>query len=349
MNHQTINWQKVYAITLLNSAIVICWMAYHFFQPKILSQFGLEAAANTVNSGKAIVLVVVPPIAGFIADVLARKLGKNYLVFTIGVSLTALIFMASAYVFLDVAPDQLKSYIPLFMVLWLISMNIFYSPATGFILSAAGPKDIAWAIAMIVVVTNLLFAVLPYLMMVLELIGSSLTFVVGALLLVIASIYYFRVAKKDEAPEQATSTEVKNSFFIPFWVGLATGLIKVLTLVEFGNVTNTLFPAFDLITLIFIAAALLAFPLCWWLEKSPWSYSFNISFFISLIVLLVAWIFPNWTTAIIAIIVLSASTAVVAVASFPYVITSVNKKQENLAVGIFLGAFSLPMSVWPFL
>lgn len=348
MQHETINWQKIYAITFLNTAIVICWMAYHFFQPKLLSQFGLEDAANTINSSKAFVLVLVPPIAGFIADLLARKLGKNYLVFTIGICLTALIFMASAYVFLDAAPDQLKSYIPLFMILWLISMNIFYSPATGFILSAAGPKDIAWAVALIVVVTNLLFAVLPYLMVILEMIGSSLTFVVGAVLLVAASIYYFRVSKNSNAPE-IDFPEVKNNFFIPFWVGLATGLIKVLTLIEFGNVTQTLFPAFDLITLIFIAAAILAFPLCWWLEKYPWRYSFNISFLISLVVLLIAWIYPNWTTAIIAIVVLSASTAVLAVAAFPYVITAVHKRQENLAVGIFLGAFSLPMAVWPLL
>ena len=58
MKHETINWPKIYAITLLNSAIVICWMAYHFFQPKLLSQFGLEAAANTLETSKGIIFVM---------------------------------------------------------------------------------------------------------------------------------------------------------------------------------------------------------------------------------------------------------------------------------------------------
>jgi MFS family permease len=268
-----INWHRIYAITALNSAILICWMAYHFFQPKLLAQFGLESASQNLLLAQAFILVLIPPLSGYLADRFSKQLGNNYLLFTVGISFTALIFFASAYVFLDMAPESLKAMIPFFMVLWLIGMNIFYAPSTGFILNSVKTAELPIAIAFITVSLNLLFAVMDYLLMFLEYAGSSLTFIVGGVLLIVSAIYYYRVAHKTEDIEMPTQN-FKTNLLLTLWVGLLTGVLKHWGLVYLPGAIDPFFGGFHISIVIFIAAALLAFPLCYQLIKYTMLYSF---------------------------------------------------------------------------
>jgi hypothetical protein len=62
------NWSQIYALAALNAAVVISWIAYHNYQPKLLEKFEFTALSNFLTMAQALVLIVIPPLAGFVAD-----------------------------------------------------------------------------------------------------------------------------------------------------------------------------------------------------------------------------------------------------------------------------------------
>jgi hypothetical protein len=80
---------------------------------------------------KALILVFIPPVAGLIADRVLRKGGTYFTVFTSGIGMTAMTFMIVASI-IHIGPHSaISSILPVMVVLWLISMNIFHSPANS--------------------------------------------------------------------------------------------------------------------------------------------------------------------------------------------------------------------------
>jgi MFS family permease len=345
MNSQ-INWNRIYAITLLNSAIIICWIAYHYFQPKLLTEFGLLEAANTLDFAKNFTLVLIPPLAGLIADRFSNKSGSRYLVFTVGISFTAFIFLASSYIFLDIAPDFLKAKIPLFMVLWLIGMNIFYSPATGFLLKSAKGPELPIVVASVSLAANILFAAVPLLEQFFEKTGSSFTFFLGALLLLAAAWFYKRMSVDDSQNRENLTIDSSNrNLLLPLIVGLSCGFTNLAVDLSMSN-ANEFFGGFDLKIIVYVLAALAVIPLAKALKGLPSSYGFKIALISAIVSALFLYILTVKALIIVLLIAISGSLCLFEIFAFSLALSGISSKQTNLGAGIFLGAFSLPFSIW---
>ena len=130
---RTLKWREVYSLAALNVAVVISWIAYHEYQPHLIEQFELGSLTDFLIITKAIVLVMVPPIAGLLADFIMKKSGKFFIVFTVGIGATAMIFMVVATIIGAGPLSDIQAVLPIMIVLWLISMNLFISPATSMI------------------------------------------------------------------------------------------------------------------------------------------------------------------------------------------------------------------------
>ena len=68
-----LKWPEVYSLAALNAAVVISWIAYHEYQPILIQKFNFEDLGTFLVLTKAIVLVVIPPLAGWLADVILKK------------------------------------------------------------------------------------------------------------------------------------------------------------------------------------------------------------------------------------------------------------------------------------
>src|SRR5210317_818533 len=91
-----IKWPEIWSLAALNASIDICWIAYHEYQPKLLAGFGLTDLATLLIYAKAIILVVIPPIAGLLSDKMIHRNNNVYFIFLIGIVATSMIFMIVA-------------------------------------------------------------------------------------------------------------------------------------------------------------------------------------------------------------------------------------------------------------
>jgi len=105
-----INWKQIFSLGALNAAVVISWIAYHNYQPKLLEKFELTGLGTFLNVAQAIVLVFIPPLAGMVGDYFIRKNGNHFIVFMIGISVTAMVFMAVALPFLAILLRERRLY-----------------------------------------------------------------------------------------------------------------------------------------------------------------------------------------------------------------------------------------------
>src|SRR5271154_6553476 len=123
------NWNQVYGLLGLNAAIVISWIAYHNFQPKVLELFHFQQLSFFLVVAQALILVFIPPVAGIVGDYMIKTNGNRFVVFTVGISVTAMVFMLVAFTVGTATTLNLTAALPVMIVVWLISMNVFHSPA----------------------------------------------------------------------------------------------------------------------------------------------------------------------------------------------------------------------------
>ncbi len=212
------NWNQVYSLLALNAALVISWIAYHNYQPKVLEIFHFTELKLFLIIAQGLILVLIPPVAGVLGDFMIKKNG-------------AMVFMLVAFTIGASSTIDLTAALPFMIVVWLISMNVFHSPANSMLEMFAPAKDLPAAMALIVLTTELLSAFEPLIIEFVNLIGPVATFSLGGALIIITG-YFFRKAtgnvKFERDSEEATSKENKyfNVLIAGLTLGFASALIK---------------------------------------------------------------------------------------------------------------------------
>ena len=128
---RNIGWDKIFALAALDAGIIVSWTAYHNFQPKLLEHFHFEHLSRFVQIAQSIVMLLVPLLAGWATDYYRKKTGSGFSVFAVGISVASLVFMTVSFTISDQAFVSLVWLLPTLIVFWLISMNIFHSPANS--------------------------------------------------------------------------------------------------------------------------------------------------------------------------------------------------------------------------
>ena len=80
----SLKWREVYSLAALNAAVVISWIAYHEYQPILMENLGITHLLDFLIIAKAIILVTIPPIAGWLSDKILKKNGKYLIIFMDG-------------------------------------------------------------------------------------------------------------------------------------------------------------------------------------------------------------------------------------------------------------------------
>lgn len=221
---------------VLEIFVTISWLAYHEYQPSILSQFGFGSYAVEFAVLQAFILVLTPPIAGWISDRAQGKNGSFLNVIYIGVAVVSMIFMTVAST-LYIQPSGIIVYfIPVFIALWLISMNVFRSPALGMLESIVPQKDLTKVIVIFVLAYDIIYSLEPVIVDVINYLGAPATFFVGGLGVFASGfllIRKFRSVPTDIHQKEGFDNDTKDgksNFLLVITTGLWYGLLTAFIL-----------------------------------------------------------------------------------------------------------------------
>ncbi len=345
--HKT-NWSQVYSLLALNAAIVISWIAYHNYQPKLLNLFHFEQLSLFLVVAQALILILIPGTAGLVGDYMIRKNGNYFVVFTVGISVTAMVFMCVAFTVGTSSYLNLTAALPFMIVIWLISMNIFHSPANSMLEIFAPAKELPSAMALMVLTTELLYALEPWVVDFVDSIGPTYTFALGAVLLIVTG-YSFRKTTRNVklSRDIEESSAAESNYLKIFAAGLGLGLavavinnfIPLWMLAKTGIETISTKQSLY-VSLILLVAALAAWPLSTQVNKMGIANGLKYGLAGAFVCFALTYLMPLFL-ALAACFFAGLFFSLASVSAFPYALHNLAPKNVTLGAGLFFGSIEL--------
>ncbi|MFY0626221.1 MAG: hypothetical protein JXR07_08005 [Reichenbachiella sp.] len=344
-----IKWPEIFSLGSLSAAIAISWIAYHEYQPILLEDFDLYHLSNFLVISKGIILVITPPLAGLLADYLLKKNGKFFILFTVGIGATAMIFMVVASIIGAGPTSGIEPFLPYMIVLWLISMNLFVSPAYSMIESFAPIQKLPIVMGFIFMVTELIYALEPIVVLLVQFFGDTLTFVVGGILISGTGYLFHRISsnevisRKKELIREISQPVSVGSYLTIIVIGLVLGLGKAILVEILPGLIANKFPAYE-DSGSFIAfglmgfAAILAFLLSRYVVKVGVEKTLIQSFVLLMIGSGLLFTSFNLWIAIGGGVIISVAFSLINISGLPFAISKLSVKHITYGVGVYLGA-----------
>jgi MFS family permease len=240
----TILWQQVWGLTVLLAAHSFGWMAYNLFQPQLLQSLGFLQLALWLGIFQGLLAAVLEPWIGYLADGVLRRLGSRLPIITTGVTLAGLVFVVLALLLQVQLQGSLRWLVPLLMTVWVMAMVIFRGPVVALLKNTAPLQALPRANTALTVVFGLVGALEPLLAPLFQQLGTSKTFILGAIALVLAALVLYLNAPPQVLFVSPTHPELEmpppRQLPLPKLVGLLlTGLGVGLT----GNLLLRLLPS----------------------------------------------------------------------------------------------------------
>ncbi|MCU0428832.1 MAG: MFS transporter [Cytophagaceae bacterium] len=354
------NWSQIFSLAGLNAAVVISWIAYHNFQPQVLKGFGFQELSLFLVIAQAIILTIIPPIAGWLGDYMIRTNGKRFVVFTVGTGATAMIFMAVASM-LKIGPsDAVKTALPLMIVLWLVSMNIFHSPANSMLDHFAPSKDLPLVMAVITMITELIYALEPIVIDLVNWLGGTETFITGGVLLIVTGYFFLKSTKGMEikaGQRDQENIDRNNNFLMIVLIGLTFGMITAFIMEIFPDLLKTKLPDYSTMafggnhfsSIILAIAAILAIPLSSLVNRLSVIKGLTIGLMMAAICIVGILLVQSQVLIIFLVFMLSVGFGMASVSAFPYTLQNLNPRNLTFGAGIFFGAVELASGVFAIL
>ena len=343
------NWAQVYSLLALNAAIVISWIAYHNYQPKVLQLFHFEQLSFFLVVAQAAILVLIPGTAGLIGDYMIRTNGNRFVVFMVGISVAAMVFMCVAFTIGTANTLNLTAVLPFMIVIWLISMNIFHSPANSMLEIFAPAKELPAAMAWMVLTTELLYALEPLVVNFVDLIGPTYTFALGGVLLIVTGYFFRRTTRNVKLSREYEETKAESSnylsvFLAGLFLGLASATIKnyipqwVQSKAGGSEFTSN---SSIFVSLILVVAAFAAVPLSKWVDKQGLVKALRYGLVGTFASLAVIYFVPGFMTAMVFCVISGLFFSAASVSAFPYALHNLASKNVTLGAGLFFGSVEL--------
>lgn len=344
-----IKWPEILSLGSLHAAVAISWIAYQEYQPLLVEKFQVVHLSQLLVFTKALVLVFIPILAGWLADKIMVTRGKYFIVYMVGICATAMIFMIVASI-ITVGPNHpVASFLPIMIVLWLVSMSIFLSPAFSMLESFASSRNLPIAIGVIILITDMIYALEPLVVLLVQFFGESLTFVVGAIL-VLGTGFVFNKVASDEVMErqmqaQRVDQEDENRItIIPILcIGALVGIGRAF-LVEFipGASPLTALSGQQFAFVLLGISALTAFGAGHYISRQQIRHILPICLIIMILgvaVLFFTTDYPALFTT--AGIMVALSFGIAHMSSIPFVFSRVSVRHITFGIGAYLGTSAL--------
>ena len=354
----TIEWKQLWSLTALYASVVIGWIAYQNYQPKLLVKFSFTEFAFLLTVAQGIILVVTPPIAGRIGDRYRFERGSRIPIISAGISFAAMIFMAVAFTLIGNPGEMFKWVLPVLIIFWLVAMSIFTSPALSTIETFMPVEKLPRAMAVLTVVGNLLYSLEPIIVDIIDYLGAPITFITGGLIVFISgyalkknSISLFNKTAGQEKRPQATfklDTQKSNYGYILF-LGGVLGIATAVLFEIFPDVMNTKLSVLfndgnsKIVSVgILIISAILSIPFSSLVNSYGLQKSFWVSAIFTLLSIVGVLVFQAPLAVLLMVAIFAIGFAALSVSSLPLAIGKANYYQKVFCVGIFFAGVELP-------
>lgn len=347
----SILWRQVWGLSALLAAIIFSWIAYDFYQPKILTKIGFVSIASTLGILQGLLGAIIEPCVGGISDRVMQKVGSRLPVIATGVTLAGLIFVAVAMLMQGDLSIALRWLIPVLMTFWVIAMIVFRSPAIALLMQLAPTAELPKANTILVIVFGGVSALGPLIGKIIQQIGASLTFLLGAVVLLVGALLLwsthpqYQLTPIRESP-QSSPTLLRLGLL--FGVGFGAGFEVNILLKLFPPTLHSQLPS---ISTEYVASGILllsalASPA---LERLIKILGVNGSMLNSLGAIvgfmgLSLWI-PNKVLALGVMLVLGIAFGLLFTAQIPFALSILSPTHAGLATGLYFGGIGAAMAV----
>jgi MFS family permease len=267
--HREILRRQVWGLAALLAAIVLSWMAYVFYQPKILKELEFVELAGWLGILQGLLCAIIEPLSGGISDRIQQRLGSRLPMISVGVVLAGAIFMIVSLLTEHNLPIGIRWVIPVLMTAWVIAMMIFRGPAIALLTQFAPTTELPQANAILVLVVGTVGAIGSLFNAVLYSIGASIAFMIGAIALMLgAYILQLFTPKHSLNPyirhQDQLAAATPKLLMLIFAIGLATGFEVSLLFSIFPQELQTQLPGLSvefIASEIFLVSAIASVPL----------------------------------------------------------------------------------------
>jgi MFS family permease len=349
-----IEWKQLWSLAALYGSIIIGWIAYHNYQPKLLVQFNFTDFTFLLIIVQGIILTITPLIAGKIGDRFRFKAGHRIPIISSGISFAAMVFMAVAFTLFSNPGEVFRWILPLLIVLWLVAMSIFTSPALSTLELFTPIDKLPTAMAVLTIVANLVYSLEPVIVDLIDYLGAPITFMMGGLAVFVSgyalkknSLSLFKNNPAHPRAEFKLDTQRSNYSYI-FFLGVAVGIPTTLLFNYFPDILeanlSTLFNMegkWLLVVALFISAVL-SLPASNYVIKIGTVKSFWRSFLINSICLILVFVTGSPILTIVTMFIFIVSFTVLSISSLPLAIERANYFEKVFCVGIFFSGMALP-------
>jgi hypothetical protein len=269
-----------------------------------------------------------------------------------------MIFMAVSFTLIADPGEVFRWIFPFMIVFWLVGMSIFTSPALSTLELFAPVDKIPRVMAILTIVSNLIYALEPIIVDIIEFLGAPATFVAGGLIVFLSGYALRRNSKdlfnKDEDSQiSMNATQSKEEIYsygklliLGIMLGIVTTVLFELLPDRFiSNVTPLISgmpePKWILVIMLLISASF-SLPMSDYVNKFGLEKSFWRSAILSLACIIPIFLISSPIVTIIFSFLFVLGFTMVSVSSLPLAIQHSSFNEKVFCVGIFFSGVAIP-------
>lgn len=353
----SIQWKQLWSLAALYGSIIIGWIAYENYQPRLLVQFNFTDFTFLLLAAQGVILVVTPLIAGRLGDKYRFEKGHRLPIISSGISFAAMVFMAVAFTLLGNPGEVFRWILPVLIVCWLVAMSIFTSPALSTVELFTPIDKLPHAMAILTITSNLIYALEPVIVDLIDYLGAPITFMLGGVVTFASgyalkknSLGLFRHSGNAEA-KRASEKGSHSPYALILFMGLSLGVATTILFDVFPLVLqHKLGPLLSLDgKLILVSILVLSAVISWPASHVADGFGIARLFWISILGLALAALgilYLNFAPLVLSLVVLyTIMFTALSVVSLPLAINRAALSQKVFCVGIFFSGAAIPDAI----
>jgi hypothetical protein len=349
---QNILWRQVWGVAALLGVILFSFMAYGLYQPIILNNLGFTGLAAWLGIAQGFLGAVLEPLVGGASDRILRRFGSRLPMISIGTTIAALIFVILGLVVEGNLPTGLRWLIPVMMTIWVMAMIIFRGPAIALLIQFAPLEKLPQAGGIIVLVMGLVGALGPVMNISLKTAGASITFILGAIALVLGATYLFSTIPRHTLILPPAERRSPGSIFLLgaiFLTGLGAGieinlLFSILPAMTASQWGGRIAP--ELVTsAILLISAIAALPLARFTAKLGVVLAMGVSLGAIALFILLILALPNSVFGVIFTLGISIALGGIFINQIPFCLSRVPPIHAGLGTGLYFGGMGAATAI----
>ena len=349
-----IHWKQLWSLAALYASIIVGWIAYQNYQPRLLVQFNFTGFTFLLMVAQGVILVATPLIAGKLGDRYRFEKGHRLPIISSGISFAAMIFMAVAFTLIGNPGEVFRWVLPVLIVLWLIAMSIFTSPALSTMELFTPVDRLPRAMAVLTIVGNLVYSLEPVIVDIIDYLGAPITFIAGGVAVFLSgyalkknSLGLFKLTGNRESSNSGKEIQ-KSPYAFIFFLGLSAGVATTLLFYLFpallgDRLGSVLYPDGNVLVagILFLSAVF-----SWPVSNMVNRYGMVPIFWLSLAFIAVSslGIYLSASAAMVLLfaLIFAVMYTSLSIASLPLAIRRAAFSEKVFCVGIFFSGAALP-------